>query len=375
MDSGQFNIETLTHILSQQVFPASIDATLLTIREFSILPRKDLSMLANRFIFCHTQSSTQSQWKKTLNNIQELHTLDIVRQFFDNQADLAISTRIFDTIFSDILIDQEHPLFTLYYNLILKFLSLVISFESKVTLTIIARWFLTVSKSMDSLITKIIEYLIHEHIALAMTKSVNNLCMISPLFTLCFINQTCQLLEQEKFLLDTKIIQTLIELLTYGLTNSTSLLLVTLEQEFLVESNSTLFNFVPSMIRLNVLFPLRTNSSLSLHLDHFHTSILSFLFSIVMNNQNHVLQKHLLTSNYFEELPKIIQESISREQVNENLIDECIQRYLQILSICKISSLPLTQFSVNDLGKDYPLFKRHRLFDILKDKEESKIKT
>jgi hypothetical protein len=94
-----------------------------------------------------------------------------------------------------------------------------------------------------------------------------------------------------------------------------------------------------------------------------------------MNNQNHVLQKHLLTSNYFEELPKIIQESISREQFNENLIDECIQRYLQILSICKISSLPLTQFSVNDLGKDYPLFKRHRLFDILKDKEESKIKT
>jgi hypothetical protein len=374
MDSGQLNIETLSQLLNQQTFPASVNATLMTIRECSMLPRKDLSMLANRFIFCHTQSSTQSQWKKTLNNIQELHTLDILRQFLDNQTDLNISTRVFDTIFFDILSDQDHPLFTLYYNLILKFLSLVISFESKVTLTIIARWFLTLSNNMDSLMIKIIEYIIHEHIALAITKSINNLCMISPLFTLCFINQTCLLLEQEKFLIDTKLIQTLIELLTYGLTNSTSLLLVTLQQEFLGENNSSLFNFVPSMIRLNVLFPFRSNeySSLSLHLDHFHTSILSFLFSIVINNQNQILQKHLLTSNYFEELPIIIQDSISHKQANEKSIDESIQRYLQIFSICKISSLPLTQFSINDLGKDFPLFKRHRLFDILKDKEERK---
>ena len=372
MDSGQLSIEKLTQLLNQQTFPASVEATLIAIRECSMFTRKDLSMLANRFIFCHTQSLPQSPWKKTLNNIQELHTLDIIRQFLDNQTVLTISTGVFDTIFFDILSDQDHPLFTLYYNLILKFLSLVISFESKISLTIIARWFLTLSsKNMDSLITKIIEYIIHEHIALSITKSINNLCMISPLFTLCFINQTCLLLEQENFIIDTKTFQTLIELLTYGLTNSTSLLLLTLQQEFLVESNSSLFNFVPSMIRLNILLSLRSNeySSLSLHLDHFHTSILSFLFSIVINNQNQILQKHLLSSNYFEELPRIIQDSISREQSDEQSIDECIQRYLQIFSICKISSLPLTQLSINDLGKTFPLFTRHRLFHILKDKE------
>jgi hypothetical protein len=60
--------------------------------------------------------------------------------------------------------------------------------------------------------------------------------MISPLFTLCFINQTCILLDKNHFIIDTKTIQTLIELLTYGLTNSTNLLLVTLQQEFLAES-------------------------------------------------------------------------------------------------------------------------------------------
>jgi hypothetical protein len=241
MDSGQLSMEKLTQLLNQQTFPASIEATLIAIRECSMFTRKDLSMLANRFIFCHSQSpsntnSSQTIWIKTLNNIQELHTLDILRQFLDNQSDLTISTRIFDIIFIDILSDQDHPLFTLYYNLILKFLSLIISFESKPTLTIIARWFLTISKTLDSLITKIIEYIIHEHIALAITKSINNFCMISPLFTLCFINQTCILLDKDQFIIDTKTIQTLIELLTYGLTNSTNLLLITLQQEFLAES-------------------------------------------------------------------------------------------------------------------------------------------
>jgi hypothetical protein len=375
MDSGQLSIEKLTQLLNQQTFPASIEATLIAIRECSMFTRKDLFMLANRFIFCHTQSSTQSPWKKTLNNIQELHTLDILRQFLDNQTDLTISTRVFDIIFFDILSDQDHPLFTLYYNLILKFLSLVISFESKITLTIIARWFLTQSKNIDSLITKIIEYIIHEHIALAITKSINNLCMISPLFTLCFINQTCLLLDQENFIIDIKTFQTLIELITYGLTNSTSLLLLTLQQEFLAENNSSLFNFVPSMIRLNILLPIRSDeySSLSLHFDHFHTSILSFLFSIVINNQNQILQKHLISSNYFEQLSMIIQDSISREQSDEKRIHECIQRYLQIFSICKISSLPLTQLSINDLGKTFPLLTHHKLFDILKDKEGIRI--
>jgi hypothetical protein len=378
MDSGQLTVEKLTQILQQHTFPASVDTTLIAIREFSMFARKDLSMLANRFIFCHSLSSNSSQtvWTKTLNNIQELHTLDILRQFLENQSDLIIATRVFDIIFVDILSDSDHPLFTLYYNLLLKFLSLVISFESKLTLTIITRWFLTLSKTMDSLTTKIIQYIIHEHIALAITKSINNLCLISPLFTLCFINQTCILLDKENLSLDTRLIQTLIELLTYGLTNSTNLLLITLQQEFLSENkeNSLVFNFIPSMIRLNVLFPLRSfqSSSLRLHLDHFHTSILSFLFSIVINNphQNNILQKNLFSPNYFQQLSLIIQNSIEHEKPNEKNLDECIQRYLQILSICKTSSLPLTQFHIADLGKDFPLFTRHKLFDVLKHKEE-----
>ena len=101
--------------------------------------------------------------------------------------------------------------------------------------------------------------------------------------------------------------------------------------------NPSLFNFVPAMIRLNVLFPVRSpnKSSLSLHLDHFHTSILSFLFSIVVHNphqlnQNQILQKHIFSSNYFEQLPVIIQDAISHFHADEISIDECIQRYLQI---------------------------------------------
>ena len=246
MDSGQLTIEKVTQLLHQHAFPASVEAALITIRECSIFTRKDLSMLANRFIFCHSLSTSnpnQPVWIKTLNNIQELHTLDMVRQFLENQSDLTISARVFDIIFFDIISDQDHPLFTLYYNLLLKFLSLVLSFESKVTLTIITRWFLTLSKTIDSLLTKIIEYIIREHIALAITKSVNNLCMISPLFTLCFINQTCILLDKENLALDTKIIQTLIELLTYGLTNSTNLLLMTLQQEFIAESKEVFMKY------------------------------------------------------------------------------------------------------------------------------------
>jgi len=133
------------------------------------------------------------------------------------------------------------------------------------------------------------------------------------------------------------------------------------------------------MIRLNVLFPLRSfesSSSLHLHLDQFHTSILSFLFSIVINNphQNTILQKNLFSSNYFEQLPLAIQDSIEREKSNELSIDECLQRYLQILSICKTSSFPLTQFHIDQLGKSFPLFTRHKLFDVLKHKEEHETK-
>jgi hypothetical protein len=244
MDTGQLTLEHVTQLLHQQTFPKSVEAALITIRECNMFTRNDLSMLANRFIFCHTQSNTNSSqliWIKTLNNIQELHTLDIIRQFIENQTDLTISTRVFDIIFVDILSDQRHQLFTLYYNLLLKFLSLVISFESKQTLTIIARWFLT-STTIDSLITKIIEYILLEHISLAITNSIKNFCMISPLFTLCFINQTCVLLDKENLNIDVKTIETLIELLTYGLTNSMNLLLVTLQQEFTANSKEFFFS-------------------------------------------------------------------------------------------------------------------------------------
>lgn len=127
------------------------------------------------------------------------------------------------------------------------------------------------------------------------------------------------------------------------------------------------------MINLNVIFPLRLydSSSLKLHLDHFHTSILSFLFSIVINNsqQNQILQKNLLSSNYFEDLSRNIQNLIEENKFDENNINESIQRYLQIYSICQTSSLPLTQISILDLGKQYPLLTRHKLFDILKQKK------
>ncbi|CAF1964920.1 unnamed protein product [Rotaria magnacalcarata] len=383
MDSGQLTIETVTQLLHQHTFPASVEAALIAMRECSMFARKDLTMLANRFLFCHSLSTSntnpsQPVWKKTLNNIQELHTLDLLRQFLENQSDITISARVFDTIFFDILSDPDHPLFTLYYNLFLKFLSLAISFESKPALTIIARWFLTISKTIDSLLTKIIEYIIHEHIALAITKSINNLCIISPLFTLCFIKQTCVLLDKENFIVDTKIIQTLIELLTYGLTNSTNLLLATLQQEFITQSNSSLFNFIPSMIRLNVLFPLRSygSSSLYLHLDHFHAAILSFLFSIVVNHsdQNIILQKNLFPSNYFEQLLITFEDFIEREQPEQKNIDECIQRYLQTVSICKTPSLPLIQLCISDLEKHFSLFTNHKLFQILKHKEEQELR-
>lgn len=255
MDSGQLNIEKITQLLHQHTFPASVEAALIAIRECSMFSSKDLSMLANRFIFCHSLSPSntnpsQTVWIKTLNNIQELHTLDILRQFLENQTDLKISTRVFDTIFYDILTDPDNPLFTLYYNLILKFLSLSISFESKTVLTIIARWFLNISKTINSLVTKIIEYVITEHVALSITKSINNLCLISPLFTLCFIQQTCRLLEEESFIIDIKTTQTLIELLTHGLKNSTSQLVITLQQEFNTQSKV----FSLSMIHFKALF-------------------------------------------------------------------------------------------------------------------------
>ena len=135
------------------------------------------------------------------------------------------------------------------------------------------------------------------------------------------------------------------------------------------------------MIRLNVLFPLRKieSSSLCLYLDRFHTSILSFLFSIAVNDsyendRNKLLQTNLLSSNYFEQLSAIIQESIEHDKPDQTDIDECIQRYLQILSICKMTSLSLTQFCISDLRQNFSLFTHHKLFDILEHKEEQEKK-
>ena len=130
------------------------------------------------------------------------------------------------------------------------------------------------------------------------------------------------------------------------------------------------------MVRLDVLFPFRSlsSSSLSLHLDHFHTSILSFLFSIVIDKQNQILQKHLFIPNYFEQLSIVIQESISHHSPNPDSLQQSIQRYLQLIAVCKTPSLPLTQISINDLAKSVPLFTHHRLFDILKEKEEQEMK-
>ena len=241
MDNQQLSIEKLTQLLQQHTFPASVEAALIAIRECDMFSRTDLSMLANRFIFCHAQSSTNSSqviWVKTSNNLQELHTLDIVRQFLEKQSDMKVSARVFDIIFVDVLADQRHPLFVLYYNLILKLLSLVLSFESKQTLTVIARWFLNSSTTNETLITKIIEQIIHEHIALAISTSIKNLCAISPLFTLCFITQTSTLLDNEKFTVDVDTVQTLIELFTHGLTNATNLLMITLQQELTEKSNA-----------------------------------------------------------------------------------------------------------------------------------------
>ena len=242
----QPNLEKVTQFLQQEKFPGSIEATLMTIRECDMFSPTDLSMLANNFIFRHTRSPSptnpsQTIWIKTLNNLQELHTLDLLRQFLEKQSDLKISTRIFDIIFVDILMDQRHPLYSLYYNLIQKFLSLILSFESKQSLTIVARWFLTLAKSQSSLLSQLVEQLIREHIALVISNSLQNLSMVSPLFTLSLITQTSMLLNEEDFEIDPNTIQTLIELFTFSLTHSNQNLILTLQDELNVKSKTLVF--------------------------------------------------------------------------------------------------------------------------------------
>lgn len=399
----QPSLEKVTLLLQQEKFPASIEATLMAIRECHMFTRTDLSMLANSLIFRHIQSPSPTNpsqiiWTKTLNNLQELHTLDLLRQFLEKQSDLKISTRIFDIIFVDIFMDQRHPLYSLYYNLIEKFLSLILSFQSKQSLTIIARWFLSLAQNQRSLLSQIVEQLIREHIALVISTSLENLSMVSPIFTLCLITQTSILFNEENFDIDLNTIQTLIELFTFSLTHSNKNLIQTLQDELNEKSKIRLFvfvldviiclffsddsflaNFLPSIIRLDLLFSLRSFESTTLrsHLERFHTSILSFLFSILTNSNSSQQTESLnyLPKTFFEQLPMTIQESIERQGPNKTHIDECIQRYFQLVSICRNGKRPLTQIRVRDLENSIPLFTRHRLFEMLKQRDQLEKKT
>jgi hypothetical protein len=125
------------------------------------------------------------------------------------------------------------------------------------------------------------------------------------------------------------------------------------------------------MVRLDVFFPRRSlessSSPLRLHLDHFHTAILSFLFAMITSHsqQTQLFQKSLFPSHYFEQLGAVLQDYSSHDKST----DECIQRYLQILAVCRTPSYPLASLSISELGKSYPLLTRDKLFDILKEKE------
>lgn len=88
------------------------------------------------------------------------------------------------------------------------------------------------------------------------------------------------------------------------------------------------------------------------------------------SDQNHILQKNLLPLDYFEQLSITIQDIIARQSPERKSIEECVQRYLQIFSICKTSPFPLTQLSIFDLEKQFSLCTEYKLFQILKDKEE-----
>ncbi|CAF0762982.1 unnamed protein product, partial [Didymodactylos carnosus] len=441
-NNSSLSFENVSKILAKEPFAMCTQAALLAIRECPF-NRSELSQLANRFVFCHTQTTTnpppppppsttpqvpilppppQLIWIKSLNNVQELHCLDLIRQFLENERDVVTCKRLFEILYVDILLDQRNPLFMLYFNSFLKFLSLLISFESKQTLTMIAQWFLTFNPlpsspstsnttssisptppSTSDLLSKIVEHLIHDHVSLATTNSIKNLCSISPLFTLCFISQTCLLLDKDLIgtHLDTQTVQILIELLTYWLTNYTNLLLATLQQCYsqeqsvtaqrstvLAKSNQLYFNFLPPMIRLNVLFPIRSVeiflsnqnnttgiNTLRTNMDYLHTSILSFLFSIVNDQQQqHQYVRYLLPPNYFEQLSLNIYDIIGKEGPDKTSVDDCIQRYLQILAIAKTHPSTLTQIKIRELGKQIPLLTRHKLFGVLQRKEQQESK-
>ena len=118
------------------------------------------------------------------------------------------------------------------------------------------------------------------------------------------------------------------------------------------------------MIRLNILFPLHSFDSISLYeqLDHFHASILSFLFSLVTYNshdidQNSILQKNLLALDYFQRSLKINEEigsilyaskdmimigAIYKRQGDYTLAIDYFQRALQITEETKMSKHELS---------------------------------
>lgn len=246
MNVEQLTIDNISQILLKQQFPTSVEAALMTIRACDIFSRSDLSSLASQFIFGLVQStstttSVQKLWMKRMNNLEELQTLNILRQFLENETDLKIATRVFDIIFVDILNDQNNPLFSIYYDLVFKFLSLVLSFESRQTLTIISRWFLDISISNSGLLNNLIEQIIDQHIALAMPGSITTFATISPLFTLCFMTVTSIAFENKQFQIDVNTVETLIRLFTDSLNNSTNILLQTLQQELSNKGMLTLF--------------------------------------------------------------------------------------------------------------------------------------
>lgn len=138
---------------------------------------------------------------------------------------------------------------------------------------------------------------------------------------------------------------------------------------------------MPSVIQLNLLIVLRSFASTSLCIcfDRFHTSILSFLFSIGLdgsqkNDENRCFEKNLFPTDFFEQLAIKIKTLIDDEQPNTKSIEQCIQRYLQIVSVCKSSLFQLSHVNMDDLVKLNSLIRHHKLFEILKHKEQDRLR-
>lgn len=155
---------------------------------------------------------------------------------------------------------------------------------------------------------------------------MQNLCLISPLFSSIFLKQICLLLNDSTYCsIDKEIHQILIEFIISALTNSA---------ESLIRTSQC--NFLPSLVEFDVLS--RTQ------FEHVHTSILSFLFSITMNPN--LSTEDFLSKDFFRQLAGQPMESI--------------EHYLQIYAICRMSS-------IRELGEEFPFLKTHRLYSILEE--------